>query len=93
MLRPGNLGTQPFVLMRLLPCPGTYRMAVAIHLVEAIEARYRSIDHTYSIAATAPSHDHGGIGDGALQRRKRRKLTVEQTEKITVVTQEVKFGP
>ena len=93
MLRPGKLRTQPFVLTRLLPCPGTYTMAVTIHLVEAIEERFRRIDHTYSILAAAPSHDHSSIGDGALQRRKRRKLTVDSTEKITVITQEVGFQP
>ncbi len=90
-LRPGKLRTQPFVLTRLLPCPGTYRMAVTINLVDAIEADNRRVERTFSIEALATHHDHSGSGDGASQRRKRQKITTSQTEEITVTTQEVKF--
>ena len=91
MLRPGKLRTQPYVLTRLLPCPGTYRMIVTINLVDAIEAKHRRIEHTFSIAASAPSLDNSSSGDGGPQRKKRLKMTSNQTEEITVTTQEVNF--
>lgn len=91
MLRPGKLRTQPFVLTRLLPCSGTYRIIVTINLVDAIEAKHRTLERTFSVAALATPHDHSSSSNGALQGRKRRKMTSNQTEEITVTTQEVNF--
>ena len=93
MVRPGKLRTQPFVLMRLLPRPGTYRMVVTINLVEAIKAKHRTIERTFDVAAPATAHDHSSSGDGGPQRSKRQKLITTQAKKIIATTQEVKFEP
>lgn len=93
MVRTGKLRAQPFVLTRLLPCPGTYRMVVTINLVEAIEAKHRKIGCTFNVATSATTHDHSSSGDGGPQRRKRQRLMTTQTEKIVATTQEVKFEP
>jgi len=90
-LRPGSLRKQPFVLRRLLPCPGAYKMLVIIHLVEAIDEKYRKVEHTCTITALGPSHEQNGTGNKGKQRKKRRKVTVEQSERVIVTTQDVHF--
>lgn len=90
-LRPANLRKQPFALRRLLPGPGDYEMLVTLHLVEAIEANYRTVEHRCTISAAAPSHVQDAPSDEATKRKKRRKVLVEHCERVTITTQDVTF--
>ena len=96
MLRPASLKRQPFVVKRMMPGPGDLLMRVTLHLVEAIQEQYRKVEHTCTISIAAPERPPTACpiasDEQAMQKNKRRRILVEQCERVTAVTQQVHYN-
>ena len=94
-LRPASLKRQPFVVKRVMPGLGELSMRVTLHLVEAIEEQYRTVEHPCTISIAAPSMPMTACStasdEQAMQKNKRRRILIEQCERVTAVTQKVRY--
>ena len=95
-LRPASLERQPFVVKRVMPGPGELSMRITLHLVETIEEQYRTVDHTCTVSIAAPGIPTRACStasdEQAVQKSKRRKILIEQCERVTAITQKVLYS-
>ena len=68
-------------------------MCITLHLVEAIEEQYRTVEHTCTISIAAPGMPMTACStasdEQATQKNKRRRTSIEHCERVTAITQKV----
>ena len=81
--------------MIIMPSPAKIVMHVTLHLVEALEEQYRTVERTCTIRVAAPSMPPTACpiasGEQAMQKAKRRRILVEQCERVIATTQKVHY--
>ena len=80
----------------MMPVPEELSMRVTLHLVDAIEEQYRTVDHTCTISIAAPGIPTTACStasdERAVQKNKRKKISIEQCERATAITQKVHYS-
>ena len=81
--------------MIMMPGPTELVVRVTLHLVEAIEEQYRAVEHTCTISIAAPSMLPTACptasGEQAVQKAKRRRISIEHCERVSATTQKVHY--
>ena len=71
-------------------------MRITLHLVEAIEEQYRTVEHTCTISIAAPGMPmiacSTASNEQAMRKNKRRRILIEQCERVTAITQKVYYN-
>ena len=84
------------MVKRVMLGPGELSMRITLHLVEAIEEQYRTVDHTCTVSIAAPSIPTTAFStasdEQAVQKSKRRKISIEQCERVTAITQKMHYS-